>query len=148
MLQLRATAAVVDGDQCLLPCCSSHPGSLVRRYRCVGPNGSGVYPQCVPTDGARPHLLAWSEAPRASAVPSEVHNLSASELAVLEDAANGLTVNETATKRSKSPETVKSQRRSVLLKLGARNIAQAVAMMISDGLIATAETRVHAVGRR
>ncbi len=48
---------------------------------------------------------------------------------MLEDASNGMTVNETAANRSKSPETVKSQRRSILLKLGARNMAQAVGMM-------------------
>jgi DNA-binding NarL/FixJ family response regulator len=52
-----------------------------------------------------------------------------SERGVLVDAANGMTVIETAASRSKSPETVKSQRRSILLKLGARNMAQAVGMM-------------------
>jgi DNA-binding CsgD family transcriptional regulator len=48
---------------------------------------------------------------------------------VLEDASVGMTVIESAVHRSKSPETVKSQRRSILLKLGARNMAQAVGMM-------------------
>jgi DNA-binding NarL/FixJ family response regulator len=70
--------------------------------------------------------------------------LSPSEAAVLEDAANGLTVTETAARRSKGRETVKTQRQAILLKLGARNIAQAVAMMISDGLIATTDTRTQA----
>jgi DNA-binding NarL/FixJ family response regulator len=55
-----------------------------------------------------------------------------SEVAVLDDAAAGLTIGETAFKRTKSVETVKSQRRSILLKLGARNIAQAVAMTMEQ----------------
>jgi DNA-binding CsgD family transcriptional regulator len=95
-------------------------------------------------DGGQPHLLAWNAIPRASAVPSETGVLSASEFAVLQDAANGLTVTETALRRSKGRETVKTQRHSILLKLGARNIAQAVAMMISDGLIASTGARARA----
>ena len=47
---------------------------------------------------------------------------------MLDDAAEGLTVAETAARRYKSTETVKTQRRAILLKLGARNTAQAVAM--------------------
>jgi DNA-binding NarL/FixJ family response regulator len=54
--------------------------------------------------------------------------LSRSELDVLEDAANGLTTRQSASNRSKSAETVKSQRTSVLAKLGARNMVQAVGM--------------------
>jgi DNA-binding NarL/FixJ family response regulator len=52
---------------------------------------------------------------------------------VLDDAANGLTVKQSAVSRCKGSETIKSQRRSVLLKLGARNMAQAVAMTTSRG---------------
>ncbi len=37
-----------------LPTCPMHPGSLIRRYRTHGPNGPGVYPQCVPTGDAGP----------------------------------------------------------------------------------------------
>jgi DNA-binding NarL/FixJ family response regulator len=124
-----------------MPICQDHPGSHVRRYRSHGPNGPGVYPQCVPADGDQPHLLAWSDAHHAPVAPPEIASLSPSELAVLEDAANGFTVTETAARRSKSRETVKTQRHAILMKLGARNIAQAVSMMISDGLIATADTR-------
>jgi DNA-binding CsgD family transcriptional regulator len=51
---------------------------------------------------------------------------------VLDDAANGMTVFESAIAREKSPETVKTQRRSLLLKLGARNMAHAVAITTSD----------------
>jgi DNA-binding CsgD family transcriptional regulator len=111
------------------PVCSVHPGSLVRRYRTHGPNGPGVYPQCVPADGGQPHLLPWGDAERATAARSDTAGLSLSERGVLRDAANGMTVIETAASRSKSPETVKTQRRSILLKLGARNMAQAVGMM-------------------
>jgi DNA-binding CsgD family transcriptional regulator len=114
------------------PECSIHPGSLVRRYRTHGPNGPGVYPQCVPADGDQPHLLAWSDVPGTPASRADTSGLSLSERGVLTDAANGMTVIETATSRSKSPETVKTQRRSILLKLGARNMAQAVGMMSSD----------------
>jgi DNA-binding CsgD family transcriptional regulator len=115
-----------------LPTCPAHPGSLIRRYRTHGPNGPGVYPQCVPAGDGTPHLLAWPDIPRAVPSRADTGTLSPSEHNVLEDAANGMTVNETAQARSKSPETVKSQRRSILLKLGARNMAQAVGMMHSD----------------
>jgi DNA-binding NarL/FixJ family response regulator len=57
--------------------------------------------------------------------------LSQSETDVLEDAAEGMTVLETARTRFKGTETVKTQRRSILLKLGARNITHAVAMVNS-----------------
>jgi DNA-binding CsgD family transcriptional regulator len=112
-----------------MPECTIHPGSLVRRYRSHGPSGPGVYPQCVPADGDQPHMLAWPESPSAPAVHNGISGLSLSERGVLIDASNGMTVIETAASRSKSPETVKTQRRSILLKLGARNMAQAVGMM-------------------
>ena len=118
-----------EGNGQQLPQCSVHPGSLVRRYRTHGPNGPGVYPQCVPASGDHPHLLAWPGMSRPAASGSETSLLSPSEYSVLEDASHGMTVVESAVHRSKSPETVKSQRRSILLKLGARNMAQAVGMM-------------------
>jgi DNA-binding NarL/FixJ family response regulator len=114
-----------------LPVCDEHPDSLVRRYRGVGPGGPGVYPQCVPSHGA-PHLLAWPEAAPVREPLVEVHALSPSERVVLDDAGLGLTVGETARKRQKGVETVKSQRRSILLKLGARNMAHAVAMVLLE----------------
>jgi DNA-binding NarL/FixJ family response regulator len=103
-----------------------------------------VYPQCLAVPGERPHLLSWvSDVPEPVGIAVGCGMLSPSELAVLEDAALGLTVAETAVKRHKSPETVKTQRRSVLLKLGARNVAQAVAMMIvGDSPEALLERRV------
>jgi DNA-binding CsgD family transcriptional regulator len=128
---------VAPGEVRALPSCSDHPGSLVRRYRSHGPNGPGVYPQCVPTGGAQPHLLAWLEAsatPRPEAnFGSGAHTssrsaLSASERDVLVDAAAGLSVRESAARRQKGAETVKTQRRSLMLKLGARNMTHAVAL--------------------
>ncbi len=113
--------------------CARHPGSNVRRYRTNGPNGPGVYPQCVPRGGGAPHLLAWVDAAALEEPESDARLLSPSEVGVLDDAANGLTVKQSAVSRCKGSETIKSQRRSVLLKLGARNMAQAVAMTTSRG---------------
>jgi DNA-binding CsgD family transcriptional regulator len=128
------------------PTCSLHPDAPFRRYRSQGPNGPAVYPQCVPGGGEQPHLLSW---PGSRSVPAQraddrrvspshvdMSALSQSERGVLDDAANGMSVIETAVSRSKRPETVKTQRRSILLKLGARNMVHAVAMMMSERLIA------------
>jgi DNA-binding CsgD family transcriptional regulator len=109
-----------------LPACPLHPGSLVRRYRANGLRGPGVYPQCVPT-GGDPHLLAWP--PPIADVPRGrpgCADLSIHEIDVLRDAAEGLTVVESAARHWKSIETVKSQRRSILQKLGAHNMTHAV----------------------
>lgn len=111
-----------------LPTCEQHPGSLVRRYRAQGPNGPGLHPQCVPANDEPSHLLVWSVPVVAETHEQDLHVLSPSEQEVLEDAAHGLTVDETASSRSKGAETVKTQRRSILLKLGARNMAHAVAL--------------------
>jgi DNA-binding CsgD family transcriptional regulator len=113
-----------------LPMCPVHRDSRVRRYRAQGPKGPGLYPQCVPADGDNPHLLAWPSEPVAAAMPrADVRTLSQSENDVLDDAAEGFTVLESARARFKGTETVKTQRRSILLKLGARNMTHAVAMV-------------------
>jgi DNA-binding CsgD family transcriptional regulator len=117
-----------------LPICPDHPGSLVRLYRTHGSRGPGVYPQCVPSGGALPHLLDWNSA-RETRLDSVHSTLTPNELGVLEDAATGLTVHESARSRGKSSETVKSQRKAVLVKLGARNITQAVALATAQGII-------------
>jgi DNA-binding CsgD family transcriptional regulator len=80
--------------------------------------------------GDDPHLLLWEQS--AGRPRMLTTGLSRSELDVLEDAANGLTTRQSAAARSKSTETVKSQRTSVLAKLGARNMVQAVAMTIGE----------------
>jgi DNA-binding CsgD family transcriptional regulator len=64
--------------------------------------------------------------------------LTAMEVDILNDAAAGLTVLESAARRSKGIETVKTQRKQVLSKLDARNMAHAVALAIRDGLIPSA----------
>jgi DNA-binding NarL/FixJ family response regulator len=112
----------------VMPACSVHAGSLVRRYRTQGPAGPGVYPQCVPSNGDASHLLSWRDEPATAALRGDLKVLTATEMEVLTDAANGLTRAESAAKRFKGSETVKTQRRSILLKLGARNMAQAVGM--------------------
>ena len=61
--------------------------------------------------------------------------LSPSELDVLRAAAHGLTTSESARRLGKGTETVKSQRRQIILKLGARNIANAVALATSSGIL-------------
>jgi DNA-binding CsgD family transcriptional regulator len=124
---LRVAATHLDLPL-LMPGCSVHAGSLVRRYRTQGPVGPGVYPQCVPANGDAPHLLSWRDEPATAALRGDLKVLTATEMEVLTDAANGLTRAESAAKRFKGSETVKTQRRSILLKLGARNMAQAVGM--------------------
>lgn len=108
------------------PRCPAHPNSLVRRYRTHGPRGPGVYPQCVPLNGQDPHLLEWLEPARELSAHPDLASLTPSELDVLQDASRGMTVIESASHRSKSPETVKSQRKSIALKLDARNMTHAV----------------------
>jgi DNA-binding CsgD family transcriptional regulator len=62
------------------------------------------------------------------------HGLTALELGVLIAAGHGLTVAETAAKRSCSLETIKSHRKSVLRKLDARNMTHAVAIAFNRGI--------------
>jgi DNA-binding NarL/FixJ family response regulator len=111
-----------------MPVCPVHLGSAVRRYRAHGPAGPGVYPQCVPARGGQPHLLEWPGIALSSEPGEDPRDLTSCELAVLSDAAAGLTTLETAHKRVKGVETVKTQRRSILLKLGARNMTHAVGL--------------------
>jgi DNA-binding CsgD family transcriptional regulator len=129
-----ATELAVSGS-CVAPVCSIHPGALVRPYRTLGPNGPSVYPQCVPGGSELPHLLAWVKPSDAPASTTRVPKLSAAELDILRDAARGLTVAESAATRFKGTETVKSQRRQILLKLGARNMTHAVALAAVERLI-------------
>jgi DNA-binding CsgD family transcriptional regulator len=138
-----------------VPHCPTHPDSHVRRYRANGPGGPGVYPQCVPSDGSTPHLLSWDEqrsAPSSGMTEIQVSNdmasssvLSPSELQVLCAAANGLTSIESGRRLSKGVETVKTQRHQILLKLGARNITQAVCIATEQGFLVVDQQRVPAL---
>jgi DNA-binding CsgD family transcriptional regulator len=91
----------------------------------------------VPADGSAPHLLEWAT-PARSARCAPLVPLSPGELDVLVDAAGGMTVKESAVFRARGTETIKTQRKNVLLKLRARNITQAVALALRDRLISTA----------
>jgi DNA-binding CsgD family transcriptional regulator len=124
---LRAVGQHTDAVV-VMPVCRAHPGSTVRRYRTNGIAGPGVYPQCVPADGGQTHLLAWPGIELDDEPNEDSRDLTSCELAVLTDAAAGLTTLETAHKRAKGVETVKTQRRSILLKLGARNMTHAVGL--------------------
>jgi DNA-binding CsgD family transcriptional regulator len=115
--------------------CPVHPGSPIRRYRTRGPQGPGVYRQCMPANGDPAHLLGWDEEPVRVAQPAGA-SLTPVEHDVLADAASGLTMVESATLREKGIETVKTQRKNILIKLGARNMAHAVSIGLRDGLIA------------
>jgi DNA-binding CsgD family transcriptional regulator len=133
------------------PQCPTHPNSNVRRFRANGPGGPGVYPQCVPADGGSPHLLSWEEDRSRSntgTIEISVSNmlaassvLSASELLVLCAAANGLTSLESGRRLNKGVETVKTQRHQILLKLGARNITQAVCIATEQGFLVAEQER-------
>jgi DNA-binding CsgD family transcriptional regulator len=135
--------------------CPHHPWGRVRPYRTSGPRGRGIYQQCVPANGDAPHLLEIQD-PRLGRIHrggetqlrGEVHLvdgvhsvLTPSELEVLCAAANGLTSSETAHSLVKGEATVKTQRRQILLKLGARNIAHAVCIATEDGIVRCAEPR-------
>jgi two-component system, NarL family, response regulator len=61
--------------------------------------------------------------------------LSERELEVLHAAANGETMEETATRLWLSLETIKSHRRNVIAKLGARNLSHAIALAVRSGLM-------------
>jgi DNA-binding CsgD family transcriptional regulator len=137
------------------PHCNIHPNSPVRRYRAIGPSGPGVYPQCVPADGSPPHLLSWDDE-RSTAgnggteifVSRDLAStsvLSPSELQVLCAAANGLTSIESGARLNKGVETVKTQRHQILLKLGARNITQAVCIATEQRFLVVDQERGHAL---
>jgi DNA-binding NarL/FixJ family response regulator len=59
------------------------------------------------------------------------------ECKVLDCAAAGLTVDQTAAQRGVSRGTIMTQRRSVLRKIGAKNMAEAVAKGYELGLLGT-----------
>ncbi|MEO9174961.1 MAG: helix-turn-helix domain-containing protein [Gaiellales bacterium] len=121
-----------------LPRCRVHPGAPIRRYRTPGVKESVTYLQCIPQNRADAHMIAWPDDPDST---PDRHGLSSSELGILVHAAAGMTVLESAARRRRSAETVKSQRRSILAKLDARNMAQAVAIAVRDGLIETPASR-------
>jgi DNA-binding CsgD family transcriptional regulator len=117
-----------------LTCCEVHPGSFVRRRLAVGSRGPGVYRECTPRIGEPPHLLDGDGVENIVVARSRTSRLTPSELDVLEDAANGLSVRESGLLRRKGAETVKTQRGSVLRKFGARTMTHAVALSLQNGV--------------
>jgi DNA-binding CsgD family transcriptional regulator len=138
------------------PSCHRHPGARIRPYRTDGPLGRAVYLQCVP-DHDEPHLLTppglrssgltvrAREAGELQLVPPPdvadtllPFGLTQTELTVLQAAAQGLTVPETARQLHKGAETVKTQRNKIILKIGARNMTHAVCIAAERGLVSAA----------
>jgi DNA-binding NarL/FixJ family response regulator len=70
--------------------------------------------------------------------PSIPFGLTTAELSVLQAAAQGLTVPETALQLHKGAETVKSQRNRIILKIGARNMTHAVCIAAEHGVVSAA----------
>jgi DNA-binding CsgD family transcriptional regulator len=62
-------------------------------------------------------------------------DLTSTECQILCHAAEGLTAVESARQLGKSHETVKTQRSQILLKLGARNLANAVSIGVMTGIV-------------
>jgi DNA-binding CsgD family transcriptional regulator len=103
--------------------------------RTRGSQGLGVYLQCTPQNGDAAHLVSTPAYPRVVSRPPAHTIVTEVEREILTDAAAGLTMFESATKRQKGIETVKSQRRHILTKLDARNMTHAVSIAVRDGLI-------------
>jgi RNA polymerase sigma factor (sigma-70 family) len=70
-----------------------------------------------------------------TAVRSEFRALTKKELKVLRLAAEGASIDETAKRLRKGRDTVKTQRHSVITKLNARNMTNAVAIAYARGLL-------------
>jgi DNA-binding CsgD family transcriptional regulator len=119
----------------MTPGCAVHAGSFVRRQWVRGPSGSGIYRVCVPGGDEDPHVLPSVGAGSAVSLLDDRSGLTPGELDVLEDAANGLTVTESAAARRTSCDAVKSRRRSIMRKLRARTMTHAVGMTLEHGLL-------------
>jgi DNA-binding CsgD family transcriptional regulator len=117
------------------PGCAIHAGSFVRRQWVLGPSGGGIYRVCTPGGDEEPHVLPSLGVESVLSLSDDRSGLTPGELDVLEDAANGLTVNESASARRTSCDAVKSRRRSILRKLGARTMTHAVGMTLEHGLL-------------
>jgi DNA-binding CsgD family transcriptional regulator len=71
--------------------------------------------------------------------------LSAAELEVIAGAASGESQERTAKRTGKSVETIKTQRRLAISKLGARNMTNAVAIAAAQGLIDVSKLGLAAI---
>jgi DNA-binding CsgD family transcriptional regulator len=117
------------------PGCAIHAGSFVRRQWVRGPSGGGVYRVCTPGGDEEPHVLPSLGVESVLSLSDKRNGLTPGELDVLEDAANGLTVIESAVARRSSCDAVKSRRRSILRKLRAKTMTHAVGMTLDHGML-------------
>ena len=114
--------------------CGLHPHAAVRHFRAQGPEGLGVYAYCL-VEGGMHRIDGVSPVPDEPVPTVPLDELSPVEREVLDAAARGLTVPETAVALGKGAETIKSQRNRVILKLGARNMTHAVCMAAAAGAV-------------
>ncbi len=135
--------------------CHLHPDGRVRAFRVDGPMGRTIHRRCEPLNGEPPHLVGEPQTivvrpavtngvSRVRRMPrrqgQEAFGLTRAELDVLRAAAAGLTVLESAALLQKGAETVKTQRNRIILKLGARNMVQAVCIAAENGLVTSSAT--------
>ena len=107
------------------------PTSFVRRYRTQGPRAPASIPSACPPTATRRTFSAGSTSARSRPPrrPQDAHRRGDGRPHRRGERPDSRGV---AAKRFKGSETVKTQRRSILLKLGARNMAQAVGMTHRD----------------
>ena len=115
--------------------CPEHPGAPIRRRLGRDSQRPTVELLCSPQNGDRPHLLSSTEPQRRTRARPVVSDVTAADCDLLVDAATGLTIVESASKRGASVDSVKAQRRTLMVKLDARNMTHAIAVAMSQGLI-------------
>jgi DNA-binding CsgD family transcriptional regulator len=117
------------------PVCPAHPGAPIQRQFIRGSQRSGVELRCSPLNGDQPHLLSSTESRKGAHLPAMLGEVTQTDCRLLADAAAGLTIAESATKRGMTIDLVKSRRRLLMVKLDTRNMTHAIAVAIYEGLI-------------
>ena len=87
--------------------------------------------RCLPRRVAGRALLKLARTELPERLTHRQERLTETELAVLRAAADGLTVAQTGRLLGYSAETIKAKRRAVIAKAGARNMVQAVHILIT-----------------
>jgi DNA-binding CsgD family transcriptional regulator len=131
--------------EAMSPRCSRHPAAEIGVCNTFGADGPRVCFLCTPVGGAQPHLMTYQQATDGTALTDTAWlarrtatvsvTLTSVECQVLRHAAIGLTSAESARQLGRSAETVKTQRSRILLKLGARNLANAVSVAVTTGIV-------------
>src|SRR3990170_8132436 len=88
--------------------------------------------RCFPRRPAGRALLELARTELPDRLTHRQERLTESELSVLRAAADGLTVAQTGRLLGYSPDTIKGKRRSVIAKAGARNMVQAVHILLPE----------------